>query len=761
MAIGQDYYEPNQWGGPDVKVDVTNLIGLGTMAGFLTVANNTSRKDATDNRRVGIIHNFVAVYEKMVKRAMAILSKDFAPFSVALLPRYHKHPKMSPLHAAMIVSSYTLLPFQYPVMDSGVGVGVTGGGASTSTVEMERKQKIVDAILNEDPNISKYITTTLIVKNVHDKDVELNTLFTELPKASTTDARKTLLTALNTLLYNDLPPSQPRTLFTKSPDALAFVTFLLSPVSSSSSFPSGTSPPTHLDNLKKIYSSLSPDEITSNISLTALAISLDKEIEDARKAAAAAPQPTTTTSTSGTGTGYIRQLHYAPGVLTDSDPIRRAALDANSKLVPSAAGQAAFEYKYYNTTGGTLFSAGPLIYKQIPAAPVSRAQSETARYATGVPTRVYKNGKESRERLDYEKIAFRRGAFDTVKSDLATAGINNPPDLFVHAIAFPLSGSPASVGELTDIDRRVSETYAHLDACRGWAARLVLFSDITLQTDAAFAAANVPRPWFPLIMRKDETQHMRSIPLFNGLRAGTTYMEKAGMDRIASFTADNKEFRVEVGFGHKVMIEDNRSFYIAEYVKGDAIVGGCGNRFVNDGWWRGDEGAWSRNVAANIGMGERLGHQYTNIGALGTVVDAQCATGLYSLDTRGYHSFGDYCMVLPQNSISFAKRTAPMYPGQVVVTEAFPFVADTPVLSPPEFSFRQSSLLRRMNHTCDQVTQLVYCHTAPDKQRMIQSHHLWGDRLPGLTEKEQSNAPIKISDHFAGSTLRYLPQVTN
>jgi hypothetical protein len=744
VAIGEegkeaDYYAPNQWGGPALDtVDVNNLSGLGTMAGFLTVANMTTREQGTANRRVAIIKDFVAVYEKMVKRAMAIQAKDFAPFSSALLPRYHKHKDLSPLHAAMIVSSYILLPFQYPVAES-TGTAVTV--APVKPPEMQRRERLLNALeyWNNAPSIKGAVANVKILQKVIAEETRLREALEALKKTSKSpeDAagRTNAVSTVNLILSTD--PTLNR-------DAVnALLKELFGNIISSSS--SSSAPPvSNFENLKTINANLSPDSSDNTAILSALASRTFTQLT--------ADEASLTTITP-TGKRYIRQLHYAPSTTLTSG-IQRPFFEKDGSIVYST-----FDYDHAHTTAGTLFGAAPFILAGLPETPASGHDYPAVRYTTGAATRKYVNGVETRPPTKYEERVFRRDAFESFKTQLKNSGVN-APDLFVQALAFPLSGSPASQGELTDIDRRVKETYELLSPARGWAARLVLFSDITLQTDAAFAAANVPRPWFPLIIRKDETQHMRSIPLFNGLKCGKTYIEKAGMDRIASFTADNKEFRVEVGFGHKVMIEDNRSFYIAEYVKGDAILGGCGNRFVNDGWWRGDEGAWSRNVAGNIGDGERLG-KFSNICALGTVMDAECATGLYTLDVRGYHSFGDYCMVLPQNSTSFAKRTSPMYPGQVVVTEAFPFMPDTPVLTPPEFSFANAGMLKRVNHSCDQVTQLVYCHTSPDKQRVIQSHHLWGDRLPGLTEKEQSNAPIKISDHFNGSTLRYLPQVMN
>jgi hypothetical protein len=363
----------------------------------------------------------------------------------------------------------------------------------------------------------------------------------------------------------------------------------------------------------------------------------------------------------------------------------------------------------------------------------------------------------NRSKTDIDKVEngqFRKHSFDNTIDKLK----GSTPDMnfLVQSLAYPLTGHPDAT-EISDFDRRWQ--YSHITGpFKGLAMRFLLMFDLTLQNMARLAENNIPLPFFPAIVSPWQEQYMSSFPSLTGGRVGTTYMHKTAFDTIISFDHDSKSLNNETTLSHKVMIEDIAAFYINEYVKGGAIIGGSGKHFVNEGVAHYDSSAWKNLVTSVLARGKRCGH-YSNMSILQSFSSAADARARKRIDVRGEFKRMDFAHRLPDSVVFPDRHPEPMFEGQFVLNEIYKFptadLHDAVRLGPDQLSFQNTSMLRRTNFVCSQTSQLCYSKMSPDGKKLIQSKHLWKERFPGLVQREQSTATIKLGDHFKGNQLKY------
>lgn len=769
-----DYYEPNQWGGPALERDAAlrSYAGFGTVAGFLTVVNTQVPDDDRLQSQFRMMQDYLAVLEKLVRRMMT-LTDGHAALSPSMLPRMHRHKNLSPIHSAMILASYFLGgPFTYPVLDRTSDEHVAQREPITQNSDaMATLQKISNnAVLKDGLKTLKDLREVALVGKDALVQAQGRVRLADDPSKKRPAARRQ---ELKDAILADLNKQQ--TNITESVVAAL------------------AAQPELVDGISIVVDLFQAGDRSENETKTISG--LRQLLRSGGDGAGEKSDGNTERVFTG---GVMLQLHYSDAVLRENSTFRRAGIAVvseetrngpvsyvvDSERTDQSKG-ALFDEEHAHSFSGTLYTAGPLINSAIPPAPASGMHTgysamqsgagtaayfevphETrrthARYASGYPVDEMVRGKIDSERRavkDYEATIFRARSIETFQK-MDEDAKTDLPDFFLHGLAYPYTGHPQTAG-VSDFERRWVESHTY-DALLGFAARVILMTSITLQAMFKLLHFDIPVPFFPMVLRPWQTQYMRSLIATTAAPCGTTYFEKEGMDRILSFEHDTKDLKVEISLAHKVMIEDSTSWYIAEYVKGDAVIGGCGKHYINEGVSIKDTQAWQRQVTDNLANGMRLQNR-SNIAVLQSRATATAREPRFHLDVRGGWKRGDYAHRIHVAPESFQDmRTEPMYEGQVVTNEAYRFPdmvgSEIARLADKDLSFRQTSLLRQTNYTASQTTQMVYSHREKDHKKLIAAKTLWGEMFPGCTDKVQSNADIKIPDHFNGTSLQYFKQ---
>jgi hypothetical protein len=287
---------------------------------------------------------------------------------------------------------------------------------------------------------------------------------------------------------------------------------------------------------------------------------------------------------------------------------------------------------------------------------------------------------------------------------------------------------------------------------------LVLLSvTLTLQNLRAFAVNNIPLPLGALILRPWEMQIMHSMVATVREPIGETMIGSEGMDKLVSYRTLQDAFFIEGSIRSATKILNHRGFHILRDVRGGKRLGGKGNDFINAGTSPYAPDHWEENVLSRLGRGDLLGNR-SNIAVL-QGLRCEPGNGKAHFDIRTIGGFSQ--VEFDGRRLDFAryKRThaaeigRPEYVGQAVIGTVLKLAArPQPKFGPSEASFRNTRRMRQHNYVVSKTNVRMYDRYSPDHYKITQSHHMWGDQLPGLRTLESSEHALSVADHFAPGT---------
>jgi hypothetical protein len=280
---------------------------------------------------------------------------------------------------------------------------------------------------------------------------------------------------------------------------------------------------------------------------------------------------------------------------------------------------------------------------------------------------------------------------------------------------------------------------------------------ITLQNLRAFSVNNIPLPLSALILRPWEMQIMHSLVATIRSPIGKTLVGSEGLDKLVTYRTQQDAFFIEGSIRSATKIFNHRGFHILRYVRGGARLGGKGNEFVNAGTTPYAPDHFEENVLSRLGRGDLLGNR-SNLAVLQGIC-CKPGKGENYFDVR---ATGDFSQVeFDGRRMDYAKyrRThaaiigKPAFVGQAVLATVLGFSSRPQArFGPTEQTFRNTRRLRRENYVVAQTNVRVYDRYTTDNYKIKQSHHLWGDQLPGMRGRESSEHALSVADHFAPGT---------
>jgi hypothetical protein len=280
---------------------------------------------------------------------------------------------------------------------------------------------------------------------------------------------------------------------------------------------------------------------------------------------------------------------------------------------------------------------------------------------------------------------------------------------------------------------------------------------ITLQNLRAFSVNNIPLPLGALILRPWETQIMHSMVATIREPIGETMVGSEGMDKLVTYRRMEDAFFIEGSIRSATKIFNHRGFHVLRYVRGGQRLGGKGNEFINDGTTQYAPEHWEENVLTRLGRGDLLGNR-SNIAVLQGVV-CEPGNGEVHFDVRPTGDFSEVefngrRMDYAAYQRKYASRIGlPAYVGQAVIGNILKLASrPQPRFGPTEMSFRNTRRIRQHNYVVSKTNVRMFNWYSPDKTTITQSHHQWGDQLPGLRGLESSDRSLSIADHFAPGT---------
>lgn len=282
------------------------------------------------------------------------------------------------------------------------------------------------------------------------------------------------------------------------------------------------------------------------------------------------------------------------------------------------------------------------------------------------------------------------------------------------------------------------------------AARAVLLQEINLKGIDSWHANNVAIPLGGILMRPFESQLMEHVVLFAEGDVGNTYF--AGMDNTLSFDQGFQHLWVQAFTHFRVIIKDRRKMLILPNVRGVQLMGGKGNRYINDDMLNRtrivETGTqlWNDTVNENFGSGERMGDYsiFPVLQPYNASIDAPFAER--HLDARGYWDRWDFLTRMHYSPDFQETMPRPMYANQSLVNMLFPQFTRRSQVPLSEISERASfdevSGRRRVNHHIHQCTQFVKDPISHEWQEIVASHP-WGREVDGLVGVQNSTTTVK------------------
>jgi len=793
------FVEPNEFGGPLYRNnDMEELGGLGTVSGLLTIIAHYEEKTtpyddpkvtranytASKLKKTDIFETvykeakaFINVFEKITKKCLMI-DQFHAALSPSLLPAFHRHNNMKPIHASMIVLSYFIVgPFKYPSLISfsypSSPSDITGAG------DFKPNEVVLNALKTiENTTIFKkdYSTVnnlkTFVDSLKEDTWAEINAIVkAENEGAAPKPVSKYLKKTLSLVATKDDIPKLTRELHANVGELVNAAKIVYDYATNAETPLAGTSTYVDIKNAVNAYQSSDANAVQKVV------IPLHFSIGVLQTSTAFSRPGIAVINTGNVGDKFIHMI----------DVERETNGGRYGKFTTI------FEDEDANLWGGTLISSLPFVCPGYPCVPRSGHSMATnltcteklslsgdssnglskrsvARYASGYPlteTTKTKLDHESSVISKYEKEEiFKLSSFATWKTKLTAARDNYnrvmktinleeiTSDVIIQAIAYPFSGHPKVNGELTAFERRWAATYTCTDTL-GFASRFLLMCHPDLNTQLSLIENHIPPLFGGTIFRNSETQWSQAWAGTVRGPIGNVYVNGNGFDNIASHDSVLKQIKFETSITMTPWITDPRMHAVMLNVRGLDKIGGKGNEYVNQGIPRTATSDWTDKVTSIMTDGARMGHTYTNVACLQSLNTAHETNYARHVDIRGDWKYADWAMRV-EDPQAFLQRgswhSRPMYDGQAMLVDTFfPNSIDPIPLRQMDYSYANIAGLRQQNHVCSQTTVSVFDPNLPGGYRLLQSHHLWGDQLPDLCSREQGMAYINKNDHIKGN----------
>jgi hypothetical protein len=275
---------------------------------------------------------------------------------------------------------------------------------------------------------------------------------------------------------------------------------------------------------------------------------------------------------------------------------------------------------------------------------------------------------------------------------------------------------------------------------------------ITLRGIQSWIENDVAIPLGGRIFRPFETQFAESMPMLADGEIGNTFF--SGLDNTIQFDQSTQHFQTQVFTYFKVWIDKRDKFYMAPYVRGLQILGGKGNKYINNDPHHGGvvpvgSAVWNEMMSDAFGdmyasVGEKL-KDYSMIPVLQSLNEAvEDDFRKRHLDIRGYWDPEDYVTRL-HNSESFLahRRAQPMYDNQFLINHIFPQFTTARIqpLDRQIASFDDVANHRRMNFAVHQTTQF-YVNEKTMEWEETHSSHMWGRELDGIVGIQSSASAV-------------------
>lgn len=175
-----------------------------------------------------------------------------------------------------------------------------------------------------------------------------------------------------------------------------------------------------------------------------------------------------------------------------------------------------------------------------------------------------------RNNKQYYNIMYTRDIYEQLSSN-GNRLLQEYPAFVMHNIANPVFLAP-------DMLRRYNDSF-NKQFLMGVAARVVLLTEICLQSITGYFDNDISIPLGAMAMRPHETQGAHcAIALASG-QIGKTYF--SGYDNTVSFDPNAQHYDVQAFCWMKAMVADNKKYHMLPMVRGGNFEGGKGHLFVN------------------------------------------------------------------------------------------------------------------------------------------------------------------------------------
>lgn len=274
---------------------------------------------------------------------------------------------------------------------------------------------------------------------------------------------------------------------------------------------------------------------------------------------------------------------------------------------------------------------------------------------------------------------------------------------------------------------------------------------ISLRCIEGWAENDIAIPLGGYNFRPFETQFMESMSFVANGEVGKTYM--SDMRKLVGFDQAAQQFDIGVDCQFKTMITNTMNFYVFPFTRGLQILGGKGNRYINESDDRpGEIAQWNtpkwKELMRVFGDGEQMG-AFSVIPVL-TSYTAAIEDGFEERhrDLRGHWKEEDFYSRM-HISTDFAAnlRETPMYDNQLLTNLLYPEMLKSPVRSyaanKRESSFNDIADARMQNYHVHQTTQLVLDPRTLDWTE-IKSSHMWGDERDNIVGVQNSTYRVSV-----------------
>ena len=293
---------------------------------------------------------------------------------------------------------------------------------------------------------------------------------------------------------------------------------------------------------------------------------------------------------------------------------------------------------------------------------------------------------------------------------------------------------------------------SHQPFIRKVATLAVLLQNVTLNGLQSWHENDVALPFSGRCFRPFETQFMESAIITADGPIGNTYF--SGIDNTVAFDQGLQHFTMQFFTYFKVWIDNRAKFCMAPYIRGLQIIGGKGNKYINDHpnmgalieW--GTE-AWNDEIGEAFtdmykSVGEKLG-DFSIIPVMQSLNDAvENDFKVRHIDLRAFWDQNSFVSRLHDAPQSFTSMNFhPMYDNQFLINHVFPQFTTQSIetLQRNSANFDEVSARRRVNFAVHQTTELYVNETTKDWEE-VESSHYWEREGNGIVGIQTSVSAI-------------------